>query len=281
MENIDENLTIKEKRDLGRNLPVAVFVGFVIALILFIEIMFFPTVFIIFLVLMSTLGVWELVRAFKHDLHTYPTVPVYLATIALPLAAYFTGSEGLWLTFVFSVIIILVWRVLESKKEVFTDVFSAIFVVSYVPFLLSFIAIFLNQYQGYLRVLLFFAFVIANDTFGYIAGVFFGKHPMLSKVSPKKSWEGFIGSVTSATVIGIVGFMFFLEGSYWWVGAIMGFVVAVFATLGDFSESLIKRELGIKDMSSLLPGHGGLMERLDSILFAAPVAYIMFTVFLP
>jgi phosphatidate cytidylyltransferase len=118
--------------------------------------------------------------------------------------------------------------------------------------------------------------VVANDTFGYLVGASLGKHPMAPKISPKKTWEGFGGSIAGAVIIGVLASVFVL-GKPWWVGVVLAVGMVAAATAGDLAESMVKRELGIKDMSSILPGHGGVMDRLDSIVFASPVAFILFS----
>ena len=114
-------------------------------------------------------------------------------------------------------------------------------------------------------IITFIAITVASDTGGYVAGVLFGKHPMAPVISPKKSWEGFAGSVVFCLVAGWALVVYLLDGD-WWVGLLLGLIAAVMATLGDLCESVIKRDLGIKDMSQVIPGHGGLMDRLDSLL---------------
>jgi phosphatidate cytidylyltransferase len=118
--------------------------------------------------------------------------------------------------------------------------------------------------------------VVSNDTFGYLVGASFGKHPMAPKISPKKSWEGFAGSIGGAIAVGVLACLFLLDKP-WWVGVVLAVGMVAAATTGDLAESMVKRELGIKDMSSILPGHGGVMDRLDSIVFASPAAFILFT----
>jgi len=120
----------------------------------------------------------------------------------------------------------------------------------------------------------FIATVVGNDVGGFAAGVLFGKHPMAPSVSPKKSWEGMAGSVVASAVAGWLTVSLGLGGPAW-VGVLLGVVTAVAATIGDLSESLVKRDLSIKDMGSLLPGHGGMMDRLDSLLFVAPLAWLV------
>ena len=142
------------------------------------------------------------------------------------------------------------------------------------PFLISFAMPLSAPDDGHWRVLCTLLAVVLSDTGGYAAGVFLGKHPMAPKISPKKSWEGFGGSVTAAAVGSALLLYFLLDVPLYW-GLLFGAVISVVAVIGDLAESMLKRDLGIKDMSRLLPGHGGLMDRLDSILFAVPVAYLL------
>ncbi|MGO1193297.1 MAG: phosphatidate cytidylyltransferase, partial [Nesterenkonia sp.] len=132
----------------------------------------------------------------------------------------------------------------------------------------------LQTAQGEWRLIIVVLLVVANDTFGYIAGVLFGKHPMAPKVSPKKSWEGFAGSLVGAVLVGMLASWLLFEEQLI-IGALLAVAVVIAGTAGDFSESMIKREIGLKDMSQVLPGHGGVMDRLDSIVFAMPTAYFV------
>ena len=119
---------------------------------------------------------------------------------------------------------------------------------------------------------------VASDTGGYAVGVLRGRTPMAPSLSPKKSWEGFAGSVVTSAVVGALAVTLLLDGA-WWAGAVVGAVAAAFATVGDLAESAIKRDLGIKDMGSILPGHGGVMDRLDSLVVTAPVCWALLRLF--
>src|SRR5699024_8980686 len=126
-------------------------------------------------------------------------------------------------------------------------------------------------------VIMFLAAVVASDTGGYVFGVLWGKHPIAPRISPKKSWEGYFGSTIFAAAVATI-LAATLIGAPFWTGLVFGAIIPAFATLGDFSESMIKRDLELKDMGTLLPGHGGIMDRLDSILPTAPVALVLFSV---
>jgi phosphatidate cytidylyltransferase len=133
--------------------------------------------------------------------------------------------------------------------------------------------------QGRERVIAFVVLTICSDIGGYAAGVLAGRHPMAPRLSPKKSWEGFGGSLVLQAVAGVSLFVLVFDAP-WWQGLLTGLVLTVTATAGDFVESAIKRDLGVKDMSNLLPGHGGLMDRLDSLLPNAFTAWLLLRVFL-
>ena len=152
--------------------------------------------------------------------------------------------------------------------------------VAYVPLLGSFAVLLARPDDGEWRVLTFVLLVVCSDFGGFVTGVRFGKHPMAPAISPKKSWEGFAGSVLFCVVGGLALALGVLDGQ-WWEGLVLGAAAVVSATLGDLGESTIKRHLGIKDMSSLLPGHGGVMDRLDSLLVTAPVVWVLLTAMVP
>ncbi len=181
---------------------------------------------------------------------------------------------GFGLLFLFTV----VWRLLRYGVDDFVrDATASGFVLSYAPLMGGFAALIAASPDGADRVLTFIVLSVASDIGGYASGVLFGKHPMAPKISPKKSWEGFAGSVALQVILGSVLFATLLEAD-WWQGAIVGALMTASATLGDFVESAFKRDLGIKDMSNLLPGHGGLMDRLDSIIPNTVVAYTLFAI---
>ncbi|WP_347110513.1 phosphatidate cytidylyltransferase [Paenarthrobacter sp. S56] len=273
----------------GRNLPAAIGVGLAMLFAVLGGLLFLPLGFVLLVTAFAVMGVWEVFRALEAQGTRMPLVPVMAGTLAMPVTAYFGGLEGLLFTMVASCVAILLWRSIESAAGAPRSVFAGVFTVAWVPFLISFAALPLHASGGATPVGLWpdgipggawqiaamLLLVVANDTFGYIVGASFGKHPMAPKISPKKSWEGFAGSVAGAMVIGVLACFLILDKP-WWVGLILATGMVAAATAGDLAESMVKRELGVKDMSSILPGHGGVMDRLDSIVFAAPVAYVLF-----
>jgi phosphatidate cytidylyltransferase len=203
-----------------------------------------------------------------------PLVPVLLGAVAMVVGGYAGGPEPLVVALGLTVVAVVLWRLPESPGGFLRDVTAGSFAAVYVPFLAGFAALLLRPDDGANRVVAFIVLVVLSDVGGYAAGVLLGRHPMAPSVSPKKSWEGFAGSAILAAGGGAVAVPLLLDAAPL-AGAGTGLAVMLAATLGDLGESMIKRDLGIKDMGALLPGHGGLMDRLDSLLPAAPVAYLL------
>ena len=275
----------------GRDLPAAIVVGLALLAALLGGLFLWPLGFVLIALSAALLGAWELSRALEVYGTRIPVVPVMAATAAIVLSAYFGGPEAMLFALVAGCAAVLLWQSLEHTAGAARSVFAGVFVLLWVPFLVGFAVLPLHDSPipaGFglwpggtvppatLELVLTLLLIVANDTFGYIVGASLGKHPMAPKISPKKSWEGFAGSVGGAVLIGVLGSVILL-GRPWWVGAVLAVVMVAAATAGDLVESMVKRELGIKDMSSILPGHGGMMDRLDSILFGAPAAYLVFS----
>jgi phosphatidate cytidylyltransferase len=223
------------------------------------------------------LASWELARAVRRTGARPPLVPLLCGGTAMVVAAWYGGPAGLGLALLVAVLVIVLWRLAGGPAGYQRDVDAATLIAVYVPFLGGFAALLATSADGHWRVLVMLGLVVLTDTGGYVAGVFLGRHPLAPAISPKKSWEGLAGSLVAAATGGAVGLPLFFDVP-WWSGALVGLLVATAAVLGDLVESLLKRDLRIKDMSDLLPGHGGLMDRLDSILFAAPAAYLLLRV---
>jgi phosphatidate cytidylyltransferase len=194
-------------------------------------------------------------------------------------AAWFRGPDGLVGAFLLTVLGLLIWRLADGAAGYLRDVGAGALVALYVPFLAGFAMLMVHAGDGTARIILFILVVVCSDTGGYAVGALFGKHPMAPTVSPKKSWEGLAGSLVAGAIGGLL-MMTLTFHHAWWQGVVFGVALVVTATLGDLGESMIKRDLGRKDMGSLLPGHGGIMDRLDSLLPCAPVAYLLLAAFL-
>jgi phosphatidate cytidylyltransferase len=198
---------------------------------------------------------------------------------AIVIAAAVSGETGLLATFVASALLVLTVRLLDGQDAYVHHVTRSIFTLVYAPLLAGFAVPLSAQENGAWKVLAFILLTAAADLGGYAAGALFGKHPMAPKISPKKSWEGFAGALILQLIAGVVLWVYVFDQP-WWEGAIVGILLMLTATIGDLVESMIKRDLGIKDMGSLLPGHGGVMDRLDSLVVNAFMAWLLFGFFL-
>jgi phosphatidate cytidylyltransferase len=261
----------------GRNLPLAIGVGVGLALLVLLSLLS-PAAFTVLVAAALAVAAWELCTAMASaDIHV-PVWPVILGGTAMFAAAYESGTDGLVVALALSVLAVLVWRLFDGADGYLRDVSAGLFVLSYLPLLAGFAVLMVTQSQGVERIVTFIVVVVASDIGGYVLGVLFGKHPMAPRISPKKSWEGFAGSVLFCCVAGAVALPLLLEAE-WWQGLLLGLAVVCTAVIGDLCESMVKRDLGVKDMGTLLPGHGGLMDRLDSLLLSAPVVWLLLSAF--
>ncbi len=264
----------------GRNLRAAIAVGASLVAIVVASLVTWQPAFLGVVVIAASVGIWEMVRAVRQGGMHPPLVPLLAGGVLMIGLAWFAGPDALALGLFVTLLAVVVWRLGDGPANFQRDVAASALIAIYVPFLLGFGILLVQSEHGSWRVLSALIAVVLSDTGGYAFGVFLGRHPMAPSVSPKKSWEGFGGSVFSAAVGGALLLSLLLDAT-WWQGAIFGAVIAVVAVVGDLGESMIKRDLKIKDMSQLLPGHGGLMDRLDSILFAVPAAYLLLSLMVP
>jgi phosphatidate cytidylyltransferase len=264
----------------GRDLRAAVGVGLLLAGLVIGTLVVDARAFLVVVVLAVGYGAWELRRAIATKGITIPLVPLLLGTAGMLVSAYLRGPEALVVTFGLTIVGLIVWRVADGLAGAARDLSASALVSFYPVFLGGFASLMLAAPDGRQRIVVFVLVTVFSDIGGYAVGVRLGKHPMAPSLSPKKSWEGFAGSVATCAVVGAVSLPLLLEG-LWWAGALLGAVAAGAATLGDLIESSIKRDLGIKDMGALLPGHGGLMDRLDSLVVVAPVAWVLLMWFVP
>lgn len=270
-----------KRRGPGRNLPAAIAVGVSLGGLLILAVFFVPVAFPVVAAVAMVLAVLELTRALGQGGLRLPQVPLLVGVIGMVVSTVVFGAVGLLVATAAAVCVLILWRVTESMGlTALRDVAGGVFALAWVPFLGCFLLLLFEQEQGPMLVLLAILGPVGNDIGGYIAGVLFGKHPMAPTISPKKSWEGFIGSLLLGTAA-VTSVGTFALGMSVGAGIIIGVVLVLVSTCGDLAESLLKRDLGIKDMGHLLPGHGGMLDRVDSILLAAPTTYIMLEVLLP
>lgn len=272
----------------GRDLILAILIGVAAGAVLVGSLIFVKQLFLLFALAAVLLGVFEFARALSASGRRVDLVPQLVAAGVVVLSGYFLELWLHWVVVFVAVALVVVWRLVAQMATrdgrtygaVLGDVLIGGFVQLYVPFFASLCVVLLAQDGGEWWVLAFIAVVVAADTGAYAAGITIGKHPMAPRISPKKTWEGFGGAVVAAVLVGVLLGVFMLSLP-WWAGAVIGLVILGTATVGDLGESMIKRDLGIKDMSSWLPGHGGVLDRLDSILPSAAAALALFYLFTP
>ncbi|MEZ5185684.1 MAG: phosphatidate cytidylyltransferase [Candidatus Nanopelagicales bacterium] len=258
----------------GRNLPVAILVGVALGAMVIASLVFYKYLFAVVVTGAMLIAVWELYNAFLHNDIRVARTPLYVTALVSPTLAYLFGVTAHMAVFGTFVVIALMWRIRRGTDGFVKDATASLFVAFYTLFMVGFVMLMLREDDGVTRIIAFIAITVCNDIGGYFAGVAFGKHPIAPQISPKKSWEGFAGSVALQVAVAIPIFMVGFDAP-WWQGAVFGVVMTVTATAGDFIESAVKRDLDVKDMSNLLPGHGGLMDRLDSLIPNAFVAWAL------
>jgi phosphatidate cytidylyltransferase len=265
----------------GRNLGSAIAVGLALGAIILVPLLTVRQSFVAVLAAATAVATWELRDALRRGAGIEVPLPVLLVGgQAMVWLSWPFGLPAVALSFAATALGCLVWRMRAGAAHYLRDISAALFTAVYVPLFCSFAAMLTVAPDGLGRVLTFMLCVVASDVGGYAIGVLVGRHPMAPSISPKKSWEGFAGSVIAGMVTGVLTVTLLLDGP-WWAGVLTGALLVSSATLGDLVESLVKRDLGIKDMGRLLPGHGGLMDRLDSMLPTAVVAYFVLGLLIP
>lgn len=264
----------------GRNLLFAIGSGLVFGGVFLASLLLVKQLFVLLVAILVGVALVELASAFRVAGRRVPRVGVVLAGLVIVAGAFFFGAQGMLLGLFAGSALLVVWRLVEGllpawetpPRTLVRDVFSGLFTLVYVAFLASFTVLLIDADGGEWWVFSLVLVVVSVDIGAYAAGVSFGKHKMTPRISPNKTWEGFAGAAVVATATGI-GVATLALGQPWWIGAIIGVVVLFTATGGDLTESLIKRNLGVKDMSSWIPGHGGFLDRLDSLLPSAVGVY--------
>jgi phosphatidate cytidylyltransferase len=264
----------------GRNLPVAIAIGLVLGGIALITLFTVKATFLVYVGAIVALALWELRQALLERGISLPLIPLAAGCAAMFTLAYWYGADAALAALAVTLVVLLAWRLPGGATGYLRDVTASVFTLAYVPLLGVFVPLMLSAPDGGRRVLLFIIITVSSDIGGYFAGILIGRHPMAPAISPKKTWEGFAGSVVACLAAGAIALPLLLHG-HLWQGLVLGAAAVVAATLGDLVESMIKRDLEIKDMGTVFPGHGGAMDRLDSLLVVAPVAWLLLRVFLP
>ena len=275
----------------GRNLRAAIASAVVLLVAIAASLFFFKAAFMLIVGAALVVAVWELHRGMAAKAIDIPEQPLMIGGVVMVAVAYIWGADALVTATAVTALVVMLWLLRRGVDGFVQNSTASVFTLIYVPFLGSFVALMLAEGgpwdtgdrfdDGVRGIITFILVTIASDIGGYIAGVLFGRHPMAPVISPKKSWEGFAGSLLACVGVGVALVVWLLDGD-WWVGVAVGLTAAVMATLGDLIESVMKRDLGIKDMSQIIPGHGGLMDRIDSLLATiAPIwlllHYLVFT----
>ncbi|OLL17484.1 MULTISPECIES: phosphatidate cytidylyltransferase [unclassified Rhodococcus (in: high G+C Gram-positive bacteria)] len=274
---------VKKSSRAGRNLPAAVGVGAGLGALVIVVLAFAPKAWLVVVAVAIAIATWEVTKRLREADVLVPRIPLLVGGQAMIWLGWPYGTTGVLGAFAGTTVVSMLWRLFDRglrgrPRNYLRDTAVTVFTAAWVPFLASFATLMVLDDNGAARVFCLMIVCVASDVGGYAAGVLFGKHPMAPAISPKKSWEGFGGSVLACTVAGILTVTLLLDAA-WWIGALLGVVLAATATASDLIESQVKRDLGIKDMGTLLPGHGGIMDRLDSILPSAFVTWLVLGAF--
>ncbi|MBM3656101.1 MAG: phosphatidate cytidylyltransferase [Actinobacteria bacterium] len=256
----------------GRKLIPSIFVGLFLLAIVFSTMAYATLAFAAFVTVAVLIALKELAAAFRARGISSNYLSLALSTTLILSSTWIGGLEGLTVSMVISLIFNL-FIVLLGGVDGFVDRATAsAFALLYPGFVAGFILLLARSSEGFYYISTLVIMVACNDTFAWAIGVLFGKHRLAPKISPKKSWEGFIGGLILSAIGAALAFYYLLD-YHPIIGALAGCAGALAATVGDLLESGIKRDLSIKDMGTLLPGHGGMLDRLDSVLITAPLLW--------
>jgi phosphatidate cytidylyltransferase len=272
----------RERRPItaGRNLPAAIAVGLGLGALVLITLFTVKSTFLIYVGLIELIALWELSQALGSRDIRMPLLPVAASVIATLTLAYWVGAGALVAALAVTVIVLMAWRLRGGAAGYVRDLTAGLLGLAYIPLMAASVALMLDRTGGARQALTWVILAISSDIGGYAAGVLLGRHLMAESISPKKTWEGLAGSCAGCLIAGALLMHYLLPGQVW-QGLLLGLAAFAAAVLGDLAESMIKRDLKIKDMGTLLPGHGGILDRIDSLLIVAPVTWLLLGVFLP
>ena len=257
----------------GRKLLPSIAVSLFLVALIWFALAYQRGIFALVVTIAVVLGIRELNKAFTAiDIHI-PLWSLTTAAVGLCASTWFGGISGLAVATAIAFPCLLVLLLPRGTVNFVKTASASALALVYLPFLAGFLILLARPSNGLERVMTFVVLVGCNDTFAYLTGVLFGKRPLAPKISPKKTIEGLLGSLVFTIAGGAIAFHYIM-GAEWWLGALAGLLTVFTATSGDLIESALKRDMAIKDMGNLLPGHGGIMDRLDSVLFAAPALWL-------
>jgi phosphatidate cytidylyltransferase len=268
----------------GRNLPAAIIVGGLLSGMLVATLLYAPRLWLLILAVAAPIATHEVTRRLREAGYDVPFVPLALGGQAMLWLSWPYGPVGVLGAFGGTIVLCMVWRLVDqglnhTPVNYLRDMSATVLIAVWVPLFMSFGALltYPDPHEGAGRVFCLLLTVVFSDIGGYAVGVLFGRHPMVPAISPKKSWEGFAGSMVFGLTGAVLAVTLFLHQPAW-TGVPLGLLLVLTGILGDLVESQVKRDLGIKDMGRMLPGHGGMMDRLDALLPAAAVTWIVLTV---
>ncbi len=257
----------------GRKLGPSILVSLSLIALVWFALDYHREIFAVVVAVAVLLGIREIVRAFSARGIYISVVSLALGSVGLAYATWNGGTAGLAIATAIAIPLLLIQLLTKGPEGFVQSATATTFSLLYLPFLAGFLILLARPHTGLERVMTFVVLVGCNDTFGYVVGVLFGKHPLVPKISPKKSWEGLVGSLVFTLAGGALAFHYIMK-MHWWIGIIVGLMTVFTATCGDLIESAMKRDLQLKDMGTLLPGHGGILDRLDSVLISAPALWL-------
>ena len=257
----------------GRKLLPSILVGLTLIALVWLTLAYARVLFAVLVATAVALGIREIARAFSAVGTQISMRLLILATLGLTYATWIAGVEGLAIATAIALPVLLISRLRKGPQDFVKSATATTLALIYLPFLAGFLVLLGRPDDGLARVMTFVVLVGCNDPFGYLVGVMFGRHPLVPAISPKKSWEGLVGSIIFTSIGGALSFHYILD-LHWWIGSLVALMIVFTATSGDLIESAMKRDLSLKDMGSLLPGHGGMLDRLDSVLISAPALYL-------
>jgi len=265
----------------GRNLPAAIGVGVLLGAMAIVILLFAPKGWLPVLAVAMPIATHEVVRRLREAGYDLPVIPLLIGGQAMIWLTWPYGPAGLLGAYGGTIVVCMVWRLVgqglsEQPVNYLRDISATVLLATWVPLFASFTALLIFQDHGGIRTFTVIVTVVFADIGGYVAGVLFGKHLMVPAISPKKSWEGLGGSLLFGITASVLTVAFLLDKPPW-VGVPLGLMLVITGVLGDLVESQVKRDLGIKDMGTLLPGHGGIMDRIDAMLPSAVAGWIVLT----
>jgi phosphatidate cytidylyltransferase len=265
----------------GRNLPAAIGVGVLLGAMAIVILLFAPKGWLPVLAVAIPIATHEVVRRLREAGYALPVIPLLIGGQAMIWLTWPYGPAGLLGAYGGTIVVCMVWRLVgqglgEQPVNYLRDISATVLLATWVPLFASFSALLIFQDHGGIRTFTVIVTVVFADIGGYVAGVLFGKHLMVPAISPKKSWEGLGGSLLFGITASVLTVTFLLDKPAW-VGMPLGLMLVITGVLGDLVESQVKRDLGIKDMGTLLPGHGGIMDRIDAMLPSAVAGWIVLT----